>query len=200
MDKKAHGTAGGENIDNRVKNTVQTGKKLLTITETILAVLWEIGEGTVKAFSPHPYSHLFCHHKSKQNIYDSFYQLKRRGLVKKIGSTFRLTHKGEKEAFFAHLDVRAALYKPKRRKWDGYWRMIIFDVPEKKRKYRDYLRQMLKTLGFKELQKSIWVTPHPIPDFLKELLWEERMKYFTRFMTVRELDYDKDLRKIFSLN
>lgn len=78
--------------------------------------------------------------------------------------------------------------------------MIVFDIPEKKRKYRDYLRKMLKALGFKELQKSTWVTPYPIPDFLKELLWEERMKHFTRFITIKEIDYDKDLRKSFNLS
>ena len=74
-----------------------------------------------------------------------------------------------------------------------------FDIPEKKRRYRDYLRQMLKTLGFRA-QKSTWVTPYPVPDFLKELLWEEQMKHFTRFITIKEIDYDKDLRKVFNFN
>lgn len=173
---------------------------LLGVSKTVLAILAEMGEVTVKAFFAHPYSHLFCNHKDKQDCYKSFYYLKKKGLIKKTaGATFRLSKTGEKEAFFAHLDAQTVLYKPKKRKWDGRWRMIIFDVPEKKRKYRDYLRQMLKTLGFKELQKSTWVTPYPIPGFLKELLWEEQMKHFTRFITIKEIDYDKDLRKIFKL-
>ena len=163
----------------------------------MLALLAEAGEVTVKSFFVHPYSHLFCNHGTKKNFYVSVSKLKKRGYLTKNASTFRLTRKGEKEAFFAHLDAQTILYKPRKRKWDGQWRMIIFDVPEKKRRYRDYLRQMLKTLGFKELQKSTWVTPYPIPDFLKELLWEERMKHFTRFITIKEIDYDKDLRKSF---
>lgn len=177
----------------------RSGKKLLGITKTILAILYELGNGTVKAFFPHPYSHLFCSHNSSRDYYRTTHRLKEKGWISKKSDTFRLTKEGEKEAFFAYLDAQKLMYQPKKRKWDGQWRMIIFDVPEKKRKYRDYLRQMLKTLGFKELQKSTWVTPHPIPDFLKELLWEERMKHFTRFITIKEIDYDKDLRKGFGL-
>ncbi|MBI2062776.1 MAG: hypothetical protein HYT61_00855 [Candidatus Yanofskybacteria bacterium] len=169
------------------------------VVKTILAVLQETVGITIKSFFPHPYSHIFCNHKNKQDFYLAIHRLNKRGLIKKIDGTFRLTRRGEKEAFFAHLDAQALLYKPKKLKWDGYWRMIIFDVPEKKRKYRDYLRQMLKTLGFKELQKSTWVTPYPIPDFLKELLWEERIKRFTRFINIKEIDYDQDLKKSFGL-
>lgn len=183
------------------KKKAQTKKarKLLGITKSILAILLEGGTVTIKAFFAHPYSHLFCNHNNKRDYYRTLNRLKNHGLLRKKSDTFRLTKQGEREAFFAHLDAQTVLYKPKKREWDGQWRMIIFDVPEKKRKYRDYLRQMLKTLGFKELQKSTWVTPHPIPDFLKELLWEERMKHFTRFITIKEMDYDKDLRKNFKL-
>src|SRR3989344_528013 len=173
-------------------------QKVWGIAKTILALVGDVGEITAKSFFVHPYSHLFCNHKTtRSNFYSSFSHLKKRGFIKKYSDTFRPTKAGEKEAFFANLDARAAMHKHQKRKWDGYWRMIIFDVPEKKRRYRDYLRQMLKTLGFKELQKSTWVTPYPIPDFLKELLWEERMKHFTRFITIKEIDYDKDLRKSF---
>lgn len=172
-------------------------QKVLGITKSILAILLEGSTVTIKAFFAHPYSHQFCNHNSKRDYYRTLDRLKKHGLLKKSSDTFRLTKKGEKEAFFAHLDAQKLLYKPRKQKWDGRWRMIIFDVPEKKRRYRDYLRQMLKTLDFKELQKSTWVTPHPIPDFLKEFLWEEQMKHFTRFITIKEIDYDKDLKKAF---
>lgn len=178
-------------------------KRILSISKTVLAVLWEIAESTVKAFFPHPYSHLFCNHKKARSFYVALHRLEKRGLISKHkiknNHIFRLTQKGEKEAFFCHLDAQLALHQPKKQKWDGYWRIVFFDVPEKRRRYRDYLRQMLKTLSFKELQKSIWVTPHKIPEFLRELLWEEKIKHFTRFITVKDIDYDEDLRKHFKL-
>lgn len=186
-------------MDRQEEKLPASASSGLSVAKTVLAFLWDVSSGTVKAFFPHPYYHIFCNHKDKRTVYSSLNRLRGQGLVVKNSNTFRLTKQGEKEAFFAYLDAQRLMYKPQKRKWDGQWRMIIFDVPEKKRKYRDYLRKMLKTVGFKELQKSTWVTPHKIPKFLEELLWEERMKHFTRFITIKEIDYDKDLRKIFGI-
>lgn len=172
--------------------------KTLSITKAILAVLWEASEITVKSFFPHPYYHHFCSHRKKQSVHSGFYHLRKKGLIKKRGrDTFYITARGQKEAFWSALDARLALYQPTQQKWDGRWRMILFDIPEKKRRLRDDLRHVLKCLAFKELQRSVWVTPHKIPDLVNELLWEEKIKHHTRFITVSEIDYDKDLKKHF---
>ncbi|MDO8621372.1 MAG: CRISPR-associated endonuclease Cas2 [Candidatus Levybacteria bacterium] len=42
-------------------------------------------------------------------------------------------------------------------KWDGFWRVVIFDIPEDSRNAREFLREKLKDLGFKQLQKSVFV-------------------------------------------
>ena len=44
-------------------------------------------------------------------------------------------------------------------KWDGKWRIVIFDIPEKNRASRDTLRAKLLTLGFRQIQKSVYVYP-----------------------------------------
>lgn len=57
-------------------------------------------------------------------------------------------------------------------KWDGWWRVIIFDIPEKKKKARDSLRNKMKDIGFYQLQKSVLVTPWECEDevdFIKNL-------------------------------
>ena len=52
------------------------------------------------------------------------------------------------------------------RKWNKIWYMMIYDVPEKDRKYRNVLRQFLKRKRMGCLQKSVWITPQDIrPDF-----------------------------------
>lgn len=51
-------------------------------------------------------------------------------------------------------------------RWNGIWYVLIFDVPEKERGYRDTLRRYLKQLRMGCLQKSVWVTPRDIrPDY-----------------------------------
>ncbi len=42
-------------------------------------------------------------------------------------------------------------------KWDGLWRVVIFDIPEDKRKVREFFREKLKDLGFQQLQKSVFI-------------------------------------------
>lgn len=46
-------------------------------------------------------------------------------------------------------------------KWDGNWRIIAFDIPEEKREARDALRRLIRQLGCRQLQRSLWV--HPLP-------------------------------------
>jgi phenylacetic acid degradation operon negative regulatory protein len=46
-----------------------------------------------------------------------------------------------------------------KRKWDGRWRLVLFDVPENCRQTRDKLRIQLHHRGFGYLQNSVWITP-----------------------------------------
>jgi len=48
------------------------------------------------------------------------------------------------------------------RRWDGRWRLVLFDVPESRRSTRDKLRKYLHRHGFGFLQNSVWVTPDPV--------------------------------------
>jgi len=56
------------------------------------------------------------------------------------------------------------------KKWDKKWRIILFDIPEKKRKIRDSLRKKIKGLGFLEFQKSVFIYPFPCRDEINFLI------------------------------
>ncbi len=184
--------------------------KKSSVPSAILMILREIGQITAQAFfnpryaKKYGYSHLYPHlYKSHSTRYVAFSRLKKRGLIAKNGDIYYLTSKGEKEAFFVLLKscgVNNSLKntaRDKPQKWDGKWRIIFFDVPEKKRRYRDKLRAMIRAIGFKEFQKSIWIYPYKVPEFLKEILFEENIKHYTRLITTDNIEYDKDLRKMF---
>ncbi len=47
------------------------------------------------------------------------------------------------------------------KKWDGIWRVVVFDVPEVKKNIRDELRRGIRLYGFHQLQQSVWVYPYP---------------------------------------
>lgn len=52
--------------------------------------------------------------------------------------------------------------------WDGFWRVVTFDIPENKRIGRNIIRQKFNEWGFYPLQKSVFVFPY---DCKKEIRW-----------------------------
>jgi len=51
-----------------------------------------------------------------------------------------------------------------KRRWDGCWRMVLFDVPETRRTARTKLRHYLQSRGFGYLQNSVWITPDAVKE------------------------------------
>lgn len=106
-----------------------------------------------------------------------------------------LTEKGTLKALNCQLDN----IKNKKGKWDGKWRMVAFDVPEKYKKGREALRHKLKEIGFRELQKSVFICPH---DCIKEL--NLFVKYFNleeyvRLGVLEFIDNEDYFKKAFHL-
>lgn len=101
--------------------------------------------------------------QNKRKIAQAFSYLKRNGLIvlrddgDKI--TAELTENGKRKVKqYEFNDLKIA--KPKN--WDQKWRIVIFDIPEKRKKTaREALRNKLKNLNFFQLQESVWVHPYP---------------------------------------
>lgn len=66
--------------------------------------------------------------------------------------------------------------------WDGKWRIIIFDIPEKNRQIRNLLRYRLKEWGFIKWQKSVWATKRNITKRMKELIIELKISHWVAFI------------------
>jgi DNA-binding transcriptional regulator PaaX len=44
--------------------------------------------------------------------------------------------------------------------WNGIWHLVCYDIPEDKKRERDYFRSKLLDFGFKVIQDSLWVFPY----------------------------------------
>ncbi|MBU1457105.1 CRISPR-associated endonuclease Cas2 [Patescibacteria group bacterium] len=64
----------------------------------------------------------------------------------------------------------------RKKKWDGFWRVVMYDFPETEKGKRDSLRNFLKKLGFAQWQISVWVSPHPVIDKLDKLLIKQGIR------------------------
>ena len=174
--------------------------KNISVAKTILAILWTTKSGTIKFFDKHPYFNIFCKGKSKKTRLSSLSRLKKRGLILSKGKNFLLATEGKDEAVVAFIRAETILHSHRQHIWDGKWRIVFFDIPEERRRYRDYLRKTLKLLGFKELQRSIWIYPYLVPSFLKNLLFGEEIRQYVRFVTTEHIDNDQELRTQFKLS
>jgi DNA-binding PadR family transcriptional regulator len=187
-----------------MRENVKKRSRIFNTEKIILAILNDLTIGTLKTLYPHPYYHIFCHCNKSKSVYNALSRLEKKGLIKNYNNynkekQFILTQEGRKKSkhLAVLLKLADAFIGPPKSSWDGKWRAIFFDIPEKFRRHRDELRFNLKMLGFYQLQKSVWVHPLPIPkEFFKEFI-NPSLKRYTRIALLENIDQDKELRQFF---
>lgn len=176
------------------------------ITKDILNFLFIAGAVYVAASSPYFVVNLWKSYRKfgrypQRKFSDSFQNLRRQGLIKIEKKNHQiyisLTEKGKAKAGWMQIDA-LKIKRPKR--WDRKWRIVIFDIAQLKKIYREALRGKLKELGFVPLQKSVWVYPFDCRDEINLLknffgLSDKEL----RLIIAQEIGDKKPLLKHFSL-
>jgi len=125
----------------------------------------------------------------RKNFAKLIYYLKKKGWIRvkelegKKGII--LTPKGKEKT----LRIKYKMIKRRKRK-DGKWPMVIFDIPEKLKKIRESFRNDLKVLGYQKLQKSIWVCPYNVLRETQELIKKYSIEKYTRILLIEEIEID----------
>lgn len=109
--------------------------------------------------------------------------------------TFILTEKGKLKALTYHFQEM----KITKEDWDGIWRIVIFDIPERIKRARDALRAKLKALGFYELQKSVFIFPYPGENEVEFVIEFFNLRRYVRIGVLESIDNELHLKKIFNL-
>jgi len=109
----------------------------------------------------------------------------------------RITEAGRKALAFEQEKTKLSSMKKKR--WNERWRVIIFDIPERRRQTRDRLRNIMQETGFIHLQDSVWVFPYDCEDFISLLKAELKIGKAVLYMVVEQIENDKHLRTHFGL-
>jgi len=123
-------------------------------------------------------------------------RLKNKGLLIVEKGYYSLTSVGEKVLSRWQM----ADYKiPRPKKWDKKWRVIIFDIPEKKKVKRDQVRQIFIEAGFKRIQDSVWVYPFDCEDIIGLLKTDLGIGRDMLYMIVDQIENDQHLRQEFDL-
>jgi len=106
--------------------------------------------------------------------------------------TMVLSQSGKEKVLTYQLDKMKI--KPPRA-WDKKWRIVLFDIPEKRRKARDALRHHLQQLGCHELQKSVLVHPFECRNEVDYLIEFFHLRPFVRFVTAESIDNELHLKQ-----
>jgi len=100
--------------------------------------------------------------KGKYAVTRSIKNLVADGLVEAFSSEhkqyFRLTQDGKQKLNSIALEAEGGLVSTH---WDGYWRIVLLDLPEDRKSEREALRYLLKKAGFFCVKNSVWISMLP---------------------------------------
>lgn len=185
-------------------------RKVSKIAVDILKIVAIAGLVVVAASSPYFVTNLikvlnkrnkrFSKNYSKNEAEKAICNLRRSRLVvlkEKDGKFFvELTAKGKRK----FKEIKIEELKNKRPiDWDGFWRIIIFDIPEQRRTGRAALRGKMKEVGFYQLQKSVWAFPYECEKEIELLAELFDINPYVNFIVAKRIKDDEKLKKYFKL-
>jgi len=131
--------------------------KRTTLTNVILFSLEKAIDGYLRFedFVYHHYRYKYgIPHLKKSDLSQALKRLREGGFIEEEKNEeeiiFKLTQKGKDRAIL--------LMDEENGQWDGKFRIVIFDIPEKRRAVRILLRRKLLDWGFRKWQRSVWAT------------------------------------------
>ncbi|MDO8593805.1 MAG: CRISPR-associated endonuclease Cas2 [bacterium] len=185
------------------------GNKRIPIQTIVLRTLYATGAITTALVAPKMLKMfpVFDRGKSRRKeLYEradqALYRLKDKKLItfSKIEGRrpiVHLTERGESEI----MKIILRQYKiSETAVWDGKWRVVIFDIREKRRRVRQRLRVLLTGAGMIRLQDSVWVHPYPCDEFVAIVRANLRSGTGELLYFIAEgLESDRHLREHFNL-
>lgn len=190
-----------------LEKEIKTKDKRKNIQKIILGTVFAAGMLGVALIAPNVLSVIKKFEGSskrkkdlKYSINASFTRLQEKGFIEIVEingkKVARITKRGEGKLDF--LDKHNFKLKiPK--KWDGRWRVVIFDIKESRSKTRFLLRKTLSEIGFIKLQNSVWVYPYDCEDLISLLKADFKIGKDVLYMIVEKLENDWHLLKFFNL-
>jgi DNA-binding transcriptional regulator PaaX len=102
-----------------------------------------------------------------------------------------------------HIDkyLVSDLQIPLAKRWDGKWRVIMFDIPEKNKggRVRRDVSQQLRNIGMKAIQNSVFVSPFPCKEQIDTVINFFKVKQHFVYFEAETYEGVEDLLNFFKL-
>lgn len=106
----------------------------------------------------------------------------------------KITDKGKKKVFKYDLENIEL-----KRKTDGRWRIIVYDIANLKKFQRELFRETLKRLKFLRLQKSVYITPFICDNEIEYLRQVFDIGRDVLVFKVSEIENEKPYKRFFGI-
>ena len=125
---------------------------------------------------------------------NEFSKLAKEGYIEESkSSTQELPSYILKEDGYNALVLNFPFFRYSRSSWDHNWRILSYEIPEKKRELRDKLRREVASWGLGPWHRSFWITPHPIIEPLKNLLNNKDEEQYIQAFESKHVLGDKEI-------
>ena len=114
----------------------------------------------------------------------------------KDGPVVRITKNGFTKALRYKLDE---MQVKKQNSWDKKWRVVIFDIPENKKRVRDLFRNQLRQMGFFPLQESVFVHAYPCFDEVEFLRQVYSVDIGVTYIIGHKIESQSNIEKFFKV-
>lgn len=170
--------------------------KKIILSSVALAGILAVGLVAPNALGAMAKLGILPHRRQKEVIVRSRIRLVQQGFLEYRNKMLSLTPKGE--AALRKLKLNEyKMQKPER--WDGKWRVLIFDIPEKMRGLRELVRRTLFAIGFVRMQDSVWLYPYDSEDLITLLKADFKIGKNLLYLVVEQMEYDARYRDHFDL-
>lgn len=182
-------------------------EKIMSVSKIVLMTVGVLGFITIGAVAGNAVQLLkyipLDGKRSKIKLYEINQSVKRlleRDLIRikedKDHKYLEITNKGRRLLLKYELE---GLVQNKPKKWDGKYRVVIFDISETRKKIRDELRMMIRGFGFICLQNSVWIYPYHCQEIIELLKKYLNLEKEVIYMTVDSIEGNEWLQKNFKL-
>jgi len=124
--------------------------------------------------------------RNKERFRKLIYYLKKKNYIKIKNLEGKSGIMLTKEGFDKALKASFVIEEKKKRK-DGKWTMLIFDMPARNRKARNLLRSILQNLGYKMFQQSVWITPYDVSEKTESYLQMYSLDRYVKIFLIEEI-------------
>lgn len=136
-------------------------------------------------YNTHIYARGYDRPLKKASFAQALRRLRDKGFIEYVNEAevlIKLTDDGRSRAM---LEKISRITEP----WDGKWRIVAFDIPQIHTLTRNVFRRKLKEFGFKQLQKSIWISKINCTDLLREYVKDLGIGKWASVLEAENVDF-----------